>query len=302
MDRTDETHCPDRGCGHRRTVGRHRLPASGLDRPAVRTRGDSAGARLRAARGTERHCRAPSVGRCGYRAGRRLRPDAGRIAPHGRHGSEARRCPAPEAFGGPIVVASRTALHGALLEAVGLDAITFGSEVTGFTAEGDLLVGADGVGSAIRRVLHPSEPPPRPCGIVGVRGASSATHHLGDLSGVMYLGPGLESILVRASDTSIYWYLSLAREAVPSDTRDPETILAHFSVRMDATFRAITSHTDELRCDELADRDPLPHWGKGVVTLLGDAAHPVLPHTGQGAAQAIADAVALGRKSRAAHR
>ena len=203
--------------------------------------------------------------------------------------------PPPEAFGGPIVVASRTALHGALLEAVRLDAITFGSEVTGFTAEGDLLVGADGVGPAIRRVLHPSEPPPRPCGIVGVRGASSATHHLGDLSGVMYLGPGLESVLVRASDTSIYWYLSLAREAVPSDTRQPETILAHFSVRMDATFRAITSHTDELRCDELADRDPLPHWGKGVVTLLGDAGHPVLPHTGQGAAQAIADAVALGQ-------
>ena len=41
-------------------------------------------------------------------------------------------------------------------------------------------------------------------------------------------------------------------------------------------------------------RDPLQFLSKGVVTLLGDAAHPVLPHTGQGAAQAIVDGVALG--------
>lgn len=219
--------------------------------------------------------------------------------------------PAADAvLGGPMVVALRPALHGALLEATGLDAIAFGSEVTGFTtdghrvavrtasghaAEGDLLIGADGAGSVIRRGLHPSEPPPRPCGIIAVRGASSAAHHLGNLSGVMYLGPGLESVLVRASDTGIYWFLSLARELVPSDTRDPAAILAHMSPRLDATFRAVTSNTEELRCDELVDRDPLPRWGDGVVTLLGDAAHPLLPHTGQGAAQAIVDAVALGQ-------
>ncbi len=206
--------------------------------------------------------------------------------------------PSTEALlGGPMVVASRPALHGALLEAVGLDAITFGREVAGFTAdgdrvaihtatgdtaEGDLLIGADGAGSVIRRALHPSEPPLRPCGIIAVRGASGAAHHLGDLSGVMYLGPGLESVLVRSSDTGIYWYLSLAREVVPSGMRDPHTILAHMSPRMDATFRAVTSETNELRCDELTDRDPLPYWSEGVVTLLGDAAHPLLPHTGQG--------------------
>ena len=67
------------------------------------------------------------------------------------------------------------------------------------------------------------------------------------------------------------------------------------SPRFDATFRAVTSATDDLRFDELVDRDPMPSWGNGVVTLLGDAAHPVLPHTGQGAAQAMVDAVALGR-------
>ena len=167
--------------------------------------------------------------------------------------------------------------------------------MSGETAEGDLVIGADGVGSVIRRALHPSEPPPRACGIIAVRGASGAVRHLGDLSGIMYLGRGLESLLVRASDTRIYWYLSLAREIIPSGTRDPAAIVAHVSPRMDATFRAVASDTDELRCDELVDRDPLPRWGKGVVTLLGDAAHPLLPHTGQGAAQAIVDAVTLGQ-------
>ena len=179
--------------------------------------------------------------------------------------------PSSEALGGRLVVAVRSALYGALLEALGPDTITFGNGVTGFqsdgdrvaihtesghSAEGDLLIGADGIGSVIRRALHPSEPPPRPCGIIAVRGASGAALHLGDLSAVMYLGRGLESVLVRASDTGIYWFLSLAREIVPSDTRDPAAIVAHISPRMDRTFRAVASNTHELRCDELVDRDP----------------------------------------------
>jgi 2-polyprenyl-6-methoxyphenol hydroxylase-like FAD-dependent oxidoreductase len=223
--------------------------------------------------------------------------------------------PPPEALGGPTVVALRPALHGALLEAVGLDAIALSSEATGFTAtggrvtlqlangrgvEGDLLVGADGVGSVIRRTLHPTEPVPRWSGIVAVRGAvHGAQRHLGDLSAVYYLGPGVESFLVRASDSGIYWALSLAHELLPPGMRDPAAILAHMSPRFEATFRAVTAATEELRCDELVDRDPIPFWGRGVATLLGDAAHPVLPHTGQGAAQAIVDAVTLGTLLRA---
>jgi 2-polyprenyl-6-methoxyphenol hydroxylase-like FAD-dependent oxidoreductase len=218
--------------------------------------------------------------------------------------------PPPEVLGGPTVVALRPALHGALLEAVGVDSITLGAEVAGFAdhgdrvslrtvagdvVEGDLLVAADGVGSIIRRTLHPTEPPPRSSGIVAVRGAvHGAVHHLGGLAGIYYLGPGVEAFLVRASDTGIYWALSLADDLV-ANLRDPAAILARMSPRMDATFRAVTSGTDDMRCDELVDRDPIPSWGRGVVTLLGDAAHPVLPHTGQGAAQAIVDAVTLGR-------
>ena len=219
--------------------------------------------------------------------------------------------PPPEALGGPTVVSVRPALHGALLDAVGSEAVALDCEATGFTtteshvtlrlangdaAEGDLLVGADGVGSVIRRALHPSEPPPRSSGIVALRGvAHGAVHHLGGLSGVHYMGPGVESMVVRADAGGIYWALSVARELAPAGTREPGAILDHFQRRLDETFRAVTSATTELRCDELVDRDPLPFWGRGSVTLLGDAAHPVLPHTGQGAAQAIVDAVELGR-------
>jgi 2-polyprenyl-6-methoxyphenol hydroxylase-like FAD-dependent oxidoreductase len=102
-------------------------------------------------------------------------------------------------------------------------------------------------------------------------------------------------VIVRASDTGIYWFLSLARELVPSGMTDPATVLAHLSSRFDDTFRAVTSPTEDLRFDELVDRDPIPFWSQGAVTLLGDAAHPLLPHTGQGAAQAIVDGVTLGR-------
>jgi len=217
----------------------------------------------------------------------------------------------PGVVGGPMLIALRPALHGALLDAVGMDSLSVESRATRFTgagdrvtlhlsdgrsAEGDLLVGADGLGSVIRGQLHPAEPPPRPCGIVAVRGAvHGALHHLGDLAGVFYLGPGVESMLVRASDTGIYWYLSLSSDLVPAGMRDPAAVLALMSPRFDATFRAVTSATDDLRCDDLVDRDPIPFWSQGVVTLLGDAAHPLLPHTGQGAAAAITDAVELAK-------
>jgi 2-polyprenyl-6-methoxyphenol hydroxylase-like FAD-dependent oxidoreductase len=221
----------------------------------------------------------------------------------------------PNALGGPFTVALRPALHGALLEAVGSDVLALGHEVTGFTvsgarvtlhvannseAEGDVLIGADGIGSVVRRALHPSEAPPRPCGIVAVRGAvHGAVMHLKDLSAIYYLGPGIESVFVRASDTGIYWFLSMARELVPADlTTSAPAVVAYMAPRFDETWRAITAATDDLRIDALVDRDPLQSWGRGPVTLLGDAAHPVLPHTGQGAAQAMVDAVELGTRLR----
>ena len=226
-------------------------------------------------------------------------------------------------LGGPFVVAMRPTLYGALLDAVGIDTVTANSEASGFTmsgsgvtlhlangssVEGDLLVGADGVRSVIRRQLHPSEPPPRPSRIISVRGAvEGAVDLLGERDAIYYLGRGIESAFIRASATGIYWFLAVAEELVPTEIRQTADatrgvaeaaahVLKHLSPEFDDTFRAITSATSERRYDGvLLDRDPLPSWGAGRVTLLGDAAHPMLPHTGQGAAQAIVDAVTLGK-------
>jgi 2-polyprenyl-6-methoxyphenol hydroxylase-like FAD-dependent oxidoreductase len=225
-------------------------------------------------------------------------------------------------LGGPFVVAMRPALYGALLDAVGTETVTAGSEATSFSiegsrvalhladgasVEGDLLIGADGVRSVIRRQLHPDEPPPRPSRIISVRGAAAgAVEHLGGMDAIYYLGRGIESAFIRASTTGIYWFFAVAEELVSVEVRraaddsSPSEaaaeVLTHMAPRFDSSFRAITSATSELRYDGvLVDRDPLPSWGTGRVTLIGDAAHPMLPHTGQGAAQAIVDAVMLGK-------
>jgi len=158
-------------------------------------------------------------------------------------------------------------------------------------------VGAGGVGSVIRARLHPGEPPPRPSGYVALRGQSHAIERLEGLGVIWYFGHGVESGIARASADSIYWFLSLSTADVLEGPADVHSVMRRFAARFDAQFHAIAGATlpADMRLDELLARDPLPRWGAGPITLLGDAAHPMLPHTGQGAAQALEDAVALGR-------
>jgi 2-polyprenyl-6-methoxyphenol hydroxylase-like FAD-dependent oxidoreductase len=221
---------------------------------------------------------------------------------------------APAAAGPPGVIALRPLLHGALLDAVtrapgalvlerravGFTARADGVELRladGRTAEGDVLVGADGVASVIRRALHPHEPAPRASGYWAVRGvADGPGADLGDLDALAHLGDGLEAAAVRANRTAVYWYLSLLDADLDDAERDPARVAARRIPRFDPRFQSIVGATapDDLRLDELFERDPIASWGRGPVTLVGDAAHPMLPHSGQGAAQAIEDAVALG--------
>jgi 2-polyprenyl-6-methoxyphenol hydroxylase-like FAD-dependent oxidoreductase len=217
------------------------------------------------------------------------------------------------AAGPPGVMALRPVLHGALLDAVAAEpgTLQLGARVVGFETrgagvtlhladgraeDGDVLVGADGLRSVVRGLLHPGEQPLRPSGYRAIRGVAEAAGHLGDLDVLAHLGDGIESVAVRASATHVYWYLSMLAADLGADERDPAAIVARRTTRFDPRSRAVIRATraEDLRLDELFERDPIDAWGRGAVTLLGDAAHPMLPHSGQGAAQAVEDAVALG--------
>ena len=113
---------------------------------------------------------------------------------------------------------------------------------------------------------------------------------------MLYLARGIEAATVKATTSAVYWYISLLAEDVAAANGGLTELVARTGAVLDDTFRAVTRATraEDMRLDDLCDREPLDLWGSGPVTLLGDAAHPMLPHTGQGAAQALEDAVALG--------
>jgi 2-polyprenyl-6-methoxyphenol hydroxylase-like FAD-dependent oxidoreductase len=210
------------------------------------------------------------------------------------------------------VFALRPALHRALLDGIPPGAISLSSQAAGVeskasavtvtladgrSATGDVLVGADGIGSTIRKLLHDGEGPPPRSGYFAIRGvAHNAADCLAGLSAVAYLDRGIEAATVRAGRDSVYWYVSLLPEDAAPMIGPPEDMLQRCAGLLDDGFRQVVQATrpEDARLDELFDRKPIANWGAGRVTVLGDAAHPMLPHTGQGAAQALEDAVALG--------
>jgi salicylate hydroxylase len=73
---------------------------------------------------------------------------------------------------------------------------------------------------------------------------------------------------------------------------DPDVLRAEFA-GWDPRIGALLRHVQKTFRWALYDREPLPTWTCGRLTLLGDAAHPMLPHLGQGANQSIEDGMAL---------
>jgi hypothetical protein len=115
------------------------------------------------------------------------------------------------------------------------------------------------------------------CSLRGV--AYGVGDSLGELGGVAYLDAGIEAATVRASSDAVYWYFSLLVNDLPEARRTPGEILNAWTERFEPALRMIVSSTrdEDMRFDVLVQRDPLPVWGAGRVTLLGDAAYPLLP-------------------------
>ncbi|MFA1537689.1 flavin-dependent oxidoreductase [Actinomadura monticuli] len=218
----------------------------------------------------------------------------------------------------------------AVLERLGPGAVRTGHRLTGFdedaagvrahfadrdggalpSARGDVLVGADGIHSTVRSVLFPGEGPPRWNGIMMARGATEWPEF--GTGGTMVIAGGTEAKLVvypiapgRRPGTRLTNWAICRRTGRPGD---PPPQRQDWSRRADpagltepvARFRLpILDHAALIgasaECFEfpMCDRDPLPYWTRGRVTLLGDAAHPMYPMGSNGAGQAILDATSL---------
>jgi salicylate hydroxylase len=167
----------------------------------------------------------------------------------------------------------------------------------GTRAEADVVVGADGIHSTLQQyVTEPS--PPLPSGSMAYRGVISAAS-VSWPPGTMrnWLGPRKHFLVFPVRANQLVNYVGfvptdMLRAESWSAPGDPAT-LAHEFAGWDPLVEAIIAQVDTTFWWGLYDREPLSTWTRGRLTLLGDAAHPMLPHVGQGANQAIEDGVAL---------
>jgi 2-polyprenyl-6-methoxyphenol hydroxylase-like FAD-dependent oxidoreductase len=208
-----------------------------------------------------------------------------------------------EALGWETYGILRRELQQAMLERVPSDCLRLGVTCVGATDDGrvalegadpilaDMVVGADGLRSAVRRSLF-GEERLRYGGHRAWRAGTSFDDErtrdrfveVWGVGGGFGLGPA-----------GVYWYCF---EAVPEGAPVPDRPRDEFRRRYGSWFEpipALIEATDPGAIEPTFtyDRRPRKTWGRGRVTLVGDAAHPMKPNIGQGAAQALEDAVVL---------
>ena len=172
------------------------------------------------------------------------------------------------------------------------------SFANGEVVESDLVVAADGIHSELRRNVAP---PSRPVfhGSVAYRGV--VPHEFipqwPTNAWLMWLGDGKHFLAFPVRAGKLINYVGF----VPADAEmkeswtapgEPDVLRAEFA-GWDPRIGSILNQVNACFRWALYDREPLPTWTKGRLTLLGDAAHPMLPHLGQGANQSIEDGMAL---------
>lgn len=224
----------------------------------------------------------------------------------------------------PQLSIHRADLHDVLLTAVrqrlGDDAVQLGHRCLSATQDNDgvtlhfaeaapqrgrLAVGADGIHSALRRQLFPDEGPPKYSGVNMWRGAVRWPAFLGGdtmvSTGWMTVGKTVIYPIRPATPLDgglplINWVAEIERpEAVRQDWtgrgRLADIMPAFAGLSFDwLDISGMIESTEEILEYPMVDRDPLPRWTFGRVTLLGDAAHPMYPRGSNGAGQAIIDA------------
>ena len=207
---------------------------------------------------------------------------------------------------GPCLALTRSELHGALREAAHDLHLRMGVEVARidqsgnavsveFTdgSEGDfnLMVGADGIGSTVRRHM-PGQADPIPVGQVSWRFIADGPDNLGDW--IVMLGDARTFLSVPVGGGRVYCYLDLSTANLEDPTDgDPRRLTDLFGdfagSASDLIAAANRSSIYFGAIEEVATDD----WVDGCVVLVGDAAHATSPNMAQGAAMAFEDAAVL---------
>jgi len=166
----------------------------------------------------------------------------------------------------------------------------------GREASADFLVGADGLHSVVRSQLHgPAKP--RYSGYVCWRGIAHL--ELKDLPPDMSFeswGPGARFAVHHCGPGRLFWYATRnlpegGVDSLSARKADVQNLFRNWHSPIPEVIEA--TFGGAILRNDVVDRIPLVNWGRGRVTLLGDAAHPTTPNLGQGACQAIEDAVCL---------
>jgi 2-polyprenyl-6-methoxyphenol hydroxylase-like FAD-dependent oxidoreductase len=210
--------------------------------------------------------------------------------------------------GASAVAIHRAKLHEIFAGALERTRVSLGKQCTGFdddgngvtahfadgsSERGDLLVGADGLHSAVRRALFGDEPP-RYAGYTSWRGIAPPTPGVEEGRGAEIWGRGLRFGYATIGAGEIYWF---AVANAPEGGRDDDArraVLERFQGFCEPVMALVEATPQErvFRTD-ICDRPPIASWSRGRVTLIGDAAHPTTPNLGQGGCMAIEDAVTL---------
>jgi 2-polyprenyl-6-methoxyphenol hydroxylase-like FAD-dependent oxidoreductase len=219
-----------------------------------------------------------------------------------------------EAFGFPHYQTHRADLLGALVGALPPERLHVGHLLRGLvdhgdrveatfandtTIEVDLLVGADGIHSAVRdMLLGPQDPVFTGCAAYrGLVPAERLAHLDLEVTAQIWMGPQAHFVHYYVARKRLVNFVAVIEQDTWTreswtDPGDPADAIAAFEgwhPQLHEILRAV----DETFIWALFDRPPLPSWSRGRVALLGDACHPMLPFMAQGAAQALEDGATL---------